>query len=259
MKTVAIVSAVGGAGRTSVVTALASLIAQRTQRALAIECDPCNVLGFHFGLREPAREGLVSQGRAADDSWADAALRSDDGVLVLPWGSDDTASLDARLHTQPHWLRDVLERIDLGDDTLALIDTPTWPSIHAQQAIAAADLVLALLPPSPGACATLPRFADALARSGRRAVYVAHGVVPARQLHIDTVALLRARLGAAMLPYVIHADAGVPEALARGENFCLSEPGSQTSHDLNGLAAWLAHWAEGTLRDAQTGLAGATR
>lgn len=60
MKTVAIVSPVGGAGRTTLTAELASLMSARGHRTLAVECDPRNVLAMHFGLREPARAGLAS-------------------------------------------------------------------------------------------------------------------------------------------------------------------------------------------------------
>lgn len=262
MKTIAIVSSVGGAGRTTLTAALAGLLAAREHVALAAECDPRNVLALHFGLRERAREGLVTHlagGPGAGDAWSRAALQSDDGVLVLPWGTlaDGNASEDprdddasAQLDARPGWLRELLARVDLPVHAIALVDAGTWPSAHARQAIDAADLVLGVLTPCATACATLPRLIAALVRAGKRSVFVANAVMPARQLHMDVVSLLRARLGAAMLPYLVHADAGVPAALAAGENFCLSAPSSQASHDLNGIASWLSHWSTGASLDA---------
>lgn len=264
MKTVAIVSAVGGAGRTTLTAALAGLLGAREHVALAVECDPRNVLALHFGLRESAREGLVTHlagGPGADDAWSRAALQSDDGVLVLPWGSlaaraasasasapDDDAS--AQLDARPGWLRELLARVDLPPRAIALIDASTWPSAHARQAIDAADLVLGVLTPCATACATLPRLSAALARAHKRSVFVANAVVPARQLHLDVVSLLRARLSGAMLPYLVHADTGVPAALAAGENFCLSAPSSQAAHDLNGIASWISYWSTRASPDA---------
>ncbi|QBR02555.1 cellulose biosynthesis protein BcsQ [Paraburkholderia pallida] len=249
MRTVAIVSAVGGAGRTTLTAALASLLAARSHATLAVECDPRNVLALHFGLRESAREGLVTNLRGtnpAGDGWARAALQSDDGVLVLPWGSapqDDDDDGAAHLDSHRTWLRERLARVDLPANGIAVIDAAPWPSPHARQAIDAADLVLGVLTPDATACATLPRFTAALARAGKRAAFVANAVVPARPLHTDLVVLLRARLGAAMLPYLVHADTGVPAALAGGANFCRSAPASQAAHDLNGIASWISHWA----------------
>jgi cellulose synthase operon protein YhjQ len=252
MKTVAMVSATGGAGRTTFTAELASLLAARGHRPLAVECDPRNVLALHFGLRESARDGLVSHLAGHTDAWARAALQSDDGVLVLPWGSVDEAGsagettqpdASATLDARPHWLRDLLARVDLPRDAIALVDCAAWPSPHARQAIDAADLVLALVTPDAAACATLPRLNAALRRTDKESVFVANAVVPARALHTDIVAMLRERLGDAMLPYVVHADTGIPAALAGGEGFCIAAPASQAAHDLNGIASWLAQWA----------------
>ncbi|WP_322044657.1 cellulose biosynthesis protein BcsQ [Paraburkholderia sp. J67] len=271
MKTVAIVSAVGGAGRTTLTAALAGLLAARSHTALAIECDPRNVLALHFGLRESAREGLITHlydPGASGDGWASAALESDDGVLVLPWGSttgqtgqasngfdaDDDGDGSARLDANRRWLRDLLGRVDLPSNAIALIDAAPWPSAHARQAIEAADLVLGVLTPDAAACATLPRFTEALVRAGKRTAFIANAVVPARQLHTDLIAMLRARLGAAMLPYLVHADTGVPNAFASGSNFCRGAPGSQAAHDMNGIASWISHWSTGALAELQSDL-----
>ncbi|MFX1677224.1 cellulose biosynthesis protein BcsQ [Paraburkholderia sp. A2WS-5] len=253
MRTIAIVSATGGAGRTTLAAALASLLVARKHAALAVECDPRNVLALHFGLRQSARAGLATslanQGGAnpASDGWAHTALQSDDGVLVLPWGSapqaEDSDDGAAHLAAHRYWLRERLARVDLSAHAIALVDAAPWPSAHARQAIDAADLVLGVLTPDAMTCATLPRFVSALERTGKRAVFVANAVVPARPLHTDLVALLRARLGPAMLPYLVHADTGVPAALASGANFCKSAPASQAAHDLNGIASWISHWS----------------
>ena len=259
MRTVAIVSAAGGAGRTTFTAALASLLAARSHATLAVECDPRNVLALHFGLRDSAREGLVtnlretksSEASSDGDGWARAALQSDDGVLVLPWGRAAQDDDDGAAHLDAHrtWLRERLARVDLPANGIALIDAAPWPGPHARQAIDAADLVLGVLTPDATACATLPRFVAALARAGKRAAFVANAVVPARPLHTDIVALLRARLGPAMLPYLVHADTGVPAALAGGANFCKRAPASQTAHVLNGIASWLSHWATNALAE----------
>lgn len=267
MKTIAIVAPVGGAGRSTMTAALASLLAGRGHAVLALECDPRNLLGLHFGLREPVARGLIDaalQPSASD--WAAAALRSDDDVLLVPWGQADgphggddgsnDAEADAEtvaarcLLEQPHWLRALLAQVDLPDDGVALIDTPAWPAPHAAQALAAADLALVLAPPEPEVCATLPRMQDALEQLRLPYRVVATKVQPARQLHGDVLALLRTRLRERLLPYQVHLDHGLPEALARGENFCRAMPHSQAAHDLQGIAAWLSQWVSASIGTA---------
>ena len=247
MKTIAIISPVGGAGRTTLTACLSSLLAGRGHAVLALECDPRNVLPLHFGMPAPPEKGLCTRlHEPASGGWADAGLRSDDGVLLVPWGTeaDDRASA-IRLYGTPDWMAQLLASVALPDDGVVLIDTVAWPSVYAAQAMRGADLLLVVTPPEPEVCATLARFRAALAASAKPCVYVANRVQPARHLHADVMALLRATLGPAMLPYQIHQDVGVAEALARGENFCASAPHSQTAHDLNGLASWLSDWVAG--------------
>ncbi|MBY4896300.1 cellulose biosynthesis protein BcsQ [Cupriavidus sp. AU9028] len=249
MKTIAIVAPLGGAGRTTMTAALSSLLAARGHAALALECDPRNLLGLHFGMAEPPVSGLVTaiHGNAGGD-WARAGMCSDDGVLFVPWG--DGMSLGAEgdnatvreLLARPQWLHERLAQVDLPEDAVALIDTPAWPAPQVTLALAAADLALVLVPPEPEACATLARLRQALRLADVPAVFVATRVQAARQLHADVLALLRATLGDALLPYQVHLDVGVPEALARGENFCSSTPHSQAAHDMQGIAAWLSRW-----------------
>lgn len=252
MKTIAIISPVGGAGRTMLTAALAGLLSERRHAALAVECDPRNVLTFYCGLRTPARQGLVSHALSPTDDWSEAALQTDDGVFWLPWGgargdgrgpdAEAIAAIAATLYDKPTWLRDLLARIDLTGHSVALVDTPTWPSVHATQAVAAADLVMVILPPAPLACATLPRLHSELKALGKEALYVANAVSPASQLHTDILALLRGTLGSALSAYRVHADSGIPEALARNENFVHAAPHSQAAHDMHGLASWLSTW-----------------
>ncbi|TWG86737.1 cellulose synthase operon protein YhjQ [Cupriavidus gilardii J11] len=262
MNVIALASPVGGAGRTTMTAELASLLVLRGHTVLAVECDPGNMLGLHFGLGMPAVSGLASHGAGRSSSaWAEAGLRSDDGVLFVPWGaegSDETAlspgpspalrerggdALTRRLLDDPQWLRGLLAQLALPANAIVLVDSPPWPSVHARQALTAADLALLVAPPTPQACAALPALRQALTDRDTGFAFVATRVQPARPLHADVLALLRATMGDAMLPYLVHADTGLPDALARGESFCRSTPHSQAAHDLHGIAAWLSHWA----------------
>jgi cellulose synthase operon protein YhjQ len=252
MKTIAILSTVGGAGRTTLTATLAGLLTARKHTSLAVECDPSNVLALYGGLREPARFGLVSYALTTSGDVADAALQSEDGVLWLPWGTaaqhhDDpnierARAITATLHEQPFWLRDLLARVELPTRGVTLVDAARWPSVYATQAIAAADLVLVVVPPQPLACATLPRLRAALEAHHKPSLYVANAVSPASQLHTDILAMLRHTLGAELSAYRIHADSGIPEAIARNQSFHLAAPHSQAVHDMQGLASWLSSW-----------------
>jgi cellulose synthase operon protein YhjQ len=251
MKTVAIVSTTGGAGRSTLTAQLASLLAARKHPALALECDPRNVLGFHFGMRETPADGLGAYlDTASPGAWARAGQRSDDGVLFVPWGSGGAGL--AQANVAPDWLLRLLAQVDLPPHGVTLIDSAPWPSPYANQAISAADLVLVLAPAQPETCLTMRRLVDALAAQGKTVRYVATRLQPARQLHADIVALLQAMLGQAMLPYHVHEDSSVAEALARSESFCRSTPHSQAAHDMNGLASWLSAWIDSAEQESRS-------
>jgi hypothetical protein len=84
---------------------------------------------------------------------------------------------------------------------------------------------------------------DMLQRSSKVLKVLGNGVYPARQLHHDVLTMLKARIGAdALLPQRVHLDDAVPQAYARGGYFFDDAPHSQTSHDLQGVANWLAAW-----------------
>lgn len=260
MKTIAVVSSVGGAGRTTLTATLAGLLMARKHAVLAVECDPANVLALYGALREPARQGLASYAQMAAAHATEAALQSEDGVLWLPWGgasdkggvpdpAQDRAMMTI-LRDQPMWLSDLLARVDLPAHGVTLVDAAIWPSVHASQAIEAADLALVVVPPQPLACATLPRLRAELKARGKTSLYVANAVSPASQLHTDILAMLRHALGPELSAYRVHADTGIPEALARNQNFHLAAPHSQAAHDMQGLATWLSSWIRQGLRSS---------
>lgn len=262
MKTIAVISSVGGAGRTTFTAILAGLLAARRHTTLAVECDPCNVLALYGGLREPASQGLASYVLATARQVADAALESDEGVLWLPWGgvpdSEQGGAITATLYDRPAWLRDLLARLDLPAYGVTLVDAATWPSVYAAQAIEAADLVLVVVPPQPLACATLPRLRAELKTRGKPCVYVANAVSPASQLHADILSMLRHALGSELSAYRIHVDTGVPEALARNQRFQLASPHSQAAHDMQGLASWLSSWIKHAEREPSSATGGSS-
>ena len=253
MKTIAVISSVGGAGRTTFAATLAGLLAARRHTTLAVECDPSNVLALYGGLREPASRGLASYALAISRHVAEAALESEDGVLWLPWGgapdSEQSRAITATLYDRPAWLRDLLAELDLSTHGVTLVDAATWPSVYAAQAIEAADLVLVVVPPQPLACATLPRLRAELKARSKPSLYVANAVSPASQLHTDILSMLRHALGSELSAYRIHADTGVPEALARNQRFQLASPHSQAAHDMQGLASWLSSWIKHAARE----------
>ncbi|KAG8151732.1 cellulose biosynthesis protein BcsQ [Burkholderia catarinensis] len=259
MKTIAITSTTGGAGRTTLTAALAVLLARRGRPAVAVEFDAQNLMGATLGLDTLAEHGLAQSMLGGAEPWHAHTWRSADGVLFVPYGQVDAAgaaACDARLAADPAWLSRALDEIALPADGVVLVDTARYPSPQAEQAIRRADLTLVVVPPEPTACATTAARLDALRAGGGELQIVVNRLNPARDMQRDALAMLRAVAGpASMLEQRIHVDAAVPEALARGSWIFDDAPYSQASHDLNGVANWVDAW----LAAAAAGRTGATR
>ena len=246
MKTVALISTVGGAGRTTLTAALAVLLARRGRPIAAVDLDPQNMLGVHLGLDTFAQAGIAHAMTGGVKPWQGHTWRNVEGVLFAPHGQTTLAertAYEARLATEPGWLADALAQVDFPPSGVALIDTARFPSQQAVQAVRAAQLVLCVTPPEPAACATLAHSFTNLRETARTVKVVINRLNPAREMQRDALALLRAAVGDALeLAHRVHADAAVPESLARGGWIFDEAPHSQASHDLHGLANWLDAW-----------------
>jgi cellulose synthase operon protein YhjQ len=237
MPRIAIVSATGGCGRTTLAATLASISTRMGSEAIALDWDPANVLPMHLGAGEPPDDGLARQATRGREA---VALQAADGTLALPYGTIEGPALldmERRLTSEPDWLRARLDELDLPSDGWVFIDTPRWPSVHARQAVRAADAVMVLMQADTPAI----DFAVPLLRqmAGRRALAVVNLYDPARDLQADVFASLHERLGDALCQQAIHRDAAIPEALARRSSVLDAAPHSQVVHDLQALMQWL--------------------
>lgn len=249
MKTVALVSTVGGAGRTTLTAALAILLARRGRPVVAIDLDPQNMLGAHLGLNTFARAGLGQAMAGQAEPWRGHTWRNAEGVLFAPHGETTLAertAYEVRLDVEPRWFADALAQIDFPPRGVALVDTARLPSQQATQAVASANLVLCVTPLEPAACATLARRLPALREAAKEVKVVVNRLNPARGMQRDALALLRAAAsGALELAHRVHFDAAMPDSLARGGWIFDDAPHSQASHDLSGLTNWLEAWLDG--------------
>ena len=240
---IAVISANGGIGRTTLTAHLASLLARRNQSVLALDFDPNNLLSLHFGLPSTENDGLVSRA-SRGQPWEDAAFTNAEGITFLPFGAPqeiERAHFGNRISAEPYWLSDQINKIKLPASAIALIDTPRLPSVFAQQAIAAADLILGVVAADASSYAKLPSLLNVIKLSGKadKAVYVVNYADSARRLHNDIVTLMQNDLGDRLLPYFVHHDEAIPESLAANSSLADYAPHGQATHDLQGLAGWL--------------------
>lgn len=244
MPSIAVVSSVGGCGRTTVVAMLASLFAARGVRVLAIEFDPSNQMGLHLGLDALPERGWVAR-YLEGGNWAGSALANSDGVDFLPFGlvaPEYLAAFETRFAQDPYWLQSLLQRLAALEDTLVLIDTPPLPSRYAQQALHACDFVLPVLQAEGRSLAHLDFLSLWLEtwvpQIPRR--LLVNQLDTSRELERDVYAVMQVRLAELMIPYPVHRDEALRHAFAHWLSPVAAYPQSQGVHDFEAVANWLA-------------------
>ncbi|GAB3602136.1 ParA family protein [Kineococcus gypseus] len=169
MITVAVCSAKGGVGKTSVVLGLASAALHRSLSTLVVDLDPQAdaTSGLDVTaqrphdvaavLRTPKRR--VAESAVAPSGWVD----DQPGLLDVVTGSADSAGLDAPDPEEEalEALRRALRRLD--DHELALLDSPPSLGALTRSAWRAADTVLVVSDASRFSVAAVGRTLDELA------------------------------------------------------------------------------------------------
>ncbi|HTK01279.1 MAG TPA: cellulose biosynthesis protein BcsQ [Bordetella sp.] len=245
MKTIAVISAKGGVGKTTISANMGAALARMGRRVVAIDLDPQNALRLHGG--DTIRGGLDGLARAtlSDRPWEVARAADKDGLDVVPHGQlpeNDRQRLENLLRDEPGLLAARLGDMQLPDDAIVLIDTPPGPSVYTRQAIAAADLVLAVTLADAASYATLPATASMVEAYGGNkengatpCVYAINQVDQSRRLAKDVIQVMRQSLGTRTVG-VIHDDESVREALACNMNVLDYDPQGRAARDLQQCA-----------------------
>lgn len=254
MKVIAVASAKGGVGKTTVTESLAAALARQTGgMVLAVDLDPQNALALHMGLDPGELRGL-SRASLAGGSWREVCFECQPGLYVLPFGvvaEQDRTRLESRIAGQPDWLAAHLRSLQLPSDALVLLDTPPGPTAYGQQALSVAQWVLVVMLADAGSYATLPlmeRLVQTYCAPRPdfvQALYLLNQVNAGRQLSQDILRVLRQAVGDSFLG-VIHNDEAVAEALALGLSVLDHGPQSLARQDILQCAAQLAKRVHGT-------------
>ncbi|QYY34196.1 cellulose synthase operon protein YhjQ (plasmid) [Cupriavidus pinatubonensis] len=256
MKIVAVVSAKGGVGKTTLSANLADMLTQEGERVLAIDLDPQNALRLHFGM--PVQD-IAGHARAtlAGEPWL-GSIWAARRALVMPFGSlneADRSVFERHLTTHPNWLRSQLDLLGLAENDIVIIDTPPGPSPYMRQALSCAHICLTLTLPDAASYATLPLMNDLIRTYCEHRsdflgqMLVINQVDMARQLGKDVVQILRNQLGERVLG-VIHQDQAVPEALAHDRTIIEQSPHSQAGQEIRRYAGWLRQQLQGSPGEA---------
>ncbi|MBY0454902.1 MAG: cellulose synthase operon protein YhjQ [Burkholderiaceae bacterium] len=244
MHCIAIVSPLGGSGRTTLVAHLASLLHQSDQPCLAVDLSPQNHLGMYLGQIQPVPEGWGNLA-LQDQWWASNAFENSNGVGFLPFGvltPEGLNTLQQLIDQDPQWLVKQLQGLEMNEHSRVFLDTPAWPAPLAQQAMHCADLLLFTLDASLRACQSFDLVTAMLSQASSavpRGVLLT-GFDARRESHRTVLRTLRQQWGDVLLPYVLHDDESIPAAQAQGTCVNWHAPHAQSAHDLQGIAGWVA-------------------
>ena len=198
MPLLCITSPKGGVGKTTLAANIAWELARKGNRVIAVDLDPQNSLGLHFGmdLRDPL--GFMSVLRDAQDpraAWRSALRTSPSGVPYLPHGqlSMEAANLLAQaIAANPDLLfasvRDMLATPGLT----VIADMPPGPSPVLTALLPHADLLGVVLLVDAASLSQIPAI-----ESGRAYGAAGASLAPGRIGFILNQLDIRTRLGRA--------------------------------------------------------------
>ncbi|MCH8622859.1 cellulose biosynthesis protein BcsQ [Undibacterium sp. TS12] len=253
MIVIAIVSAKGGVGKTTITANLGVGFAERGYPVTIIDLDPQNAMQWHLGGLEEGENNGVSLLTGARAKLMDACYTSPFGVNFVPFGHGGEVQrmrFEKMLEEQESWLRKKLQAARLANDTIVLLDTPPGPSVYLKQAIHAADFLLVVVLADAASYSTLPEMEELIATYGHRsqadvgsAYIVNQG--SKRQLAQDVVALIADRLGERMVPFIVQESPQVEEALAFERPILEYKPDNPASQTIRKIIDWLEAGLQG--------------
>lgn len=247
VRVVAVVSAKGGVGKTTLSASLAAAMQRSGRKVLVLDLDPQNALQHHFQASSGGDEHSVLGIAHGEQDWHACGMSSDSGVFVLPYGDIDEAqrlNIEQQMSANPEWLARRLAAMDLDEGSVIFIDTPPGPSIYLRQALSVASEVVVVSLADAASYTSLPKI-DSLIKtytdgceSFMGTSYLINQVDEARQLSRDITCILQELLGKQVLG-LVHHDPAIGSALACNRNILDYDPQSLASSDILGCSGAL--------------------
>lgn len=238
-KVIAIVSANGGVGKSTVAAGLAKTLRRPGGRTIAIDLDPQNALSSHLGITRQV-PGLIQLKEQGAD-WGAHRLPGFNDSECLPFGTgevNDRRLLRQLMLEDSDWLNQHLASMDLSENDTVILDTPSGATVYSQQALDAADLVLVMTVADAASYLALDTMTQWLETSRRRAQrhrYVLNQRDDSRSFSRDMRVLFLRRLGANLIG-TIRLDHQFNESLAYGRDLLQYAPESIGCQDILSLS-----------------------
>ncbi|WP_223448577.1 MULTISPECIES: cellulose biosynthesis protein BcsQ [Pseudomonas] len=238
-KVIAIVSANGGVGKSTIAAGLAKTLRSSGGRTIAIDLDPQNALSSHLGITRQA-PGLI-QLKEHNADWGAYRLPGFGDSECLPFGTgevNDRRLLKQLMLEDSDWLNRHLASMNLSENDTVILDTPSGATVYSQQALDAADLVLVMTVADAASYLALDTMTQWLETSRRRAQrhrYVLNQRDDSRSFSRDMGVLFLRRLGANLIG-TIRLDHQFNESLAYGRDLLQFAPESIGCQDILSLS-----------------------
>lgn len=242
-KVIALVSAKGGVGKSTLVAALtlARSLQRNEGRTLAIDLDPQNALYLHLG-GDAEQAGLI-QAEEGSIPWSELLHRGYGRSQCLPYGPASVAqqrALEQSLRDDPHWLTRHLAAMGLGTGDTVIVDTPAGASPYLDQVLTVADQVLVVTLPDAASYHSLSqveRLLDACQHSEHapQRRYLINQLDSQRPFSLAMCEVLMNRFGRRLLG-VVHLDHHLSESLAHTRNPLADVTDSQGCRDILEIA-----------------------
>lgn len=223
----ALFSLAGGVGKTCLAATLGRALSALGENLLLADTAACGLLPFYFGARD-FKPGLLR-------TFSRPGAEGDVAVNVLSLQPDGYSGGSER---DP--LLDQLLRGARGAGRI-LVDVATASRAVTGRLMPLRPNFLVPLLPDMSSLACLASLETMLA--GADTFYLLNQFDAASPLHLDMHEILRQRLGARLLPFVLRRSPAVGEALAEGMTVIDYAPGSAAAEDYWSLAAWLRNLA----------------
>jgi cellulose synthase operon protein YhjQ len=249
MPLIAVASPKGGVGKTTLAANIAHDFVRLGHRVVALDLDPQNALGMHFGADPYERAGFVTSLKTAPDprrAWQMHLQMTPSGIALLPHGHatfQQSLVINGDLMEQPLLLlaplRDVLE----DPEVVIIADTPPGPSAAASVISAIADYMVVVLLSDAASVVQLPKIdsrgmyrgAGGMPFPIERIGFIINQIDMRSRLSRAAAEAADRHLGPRLLGRV-YRDEHVPEALARQTSLTAYAPESKAAQDVTAIA-----------------------